>query len=115
MTTEHGVSALADIIWSHMLEHRKADSYDTARAVLASEWLASLLAATADSARADERGRVAEAIAQAIESERSRRWQKHLRDHPYSNGSSCPYDYGEHDGMCAATSIARSIARDGGR
>lgn len=66
-----------------------------------------VLLARVAAARAEERRAVAEEIAQAIEVERSRRWQKHLADHPLSNASSCPYDYGEHDAMCAAAHIAR--------
>jgi hypothetical protein len=48
------------------------------------------------------------AVVRDIEAERSRRWQKHLTDHPYSDGSSCPRDYGEHDALHAAAEIARA-------
>lgn len=65
--------------------------------------VAARVSTAATQARAEERER----IAQAIERERSRRWQKHLTDHPYSDAKSCPRDYGEHDALYAAARIAR--------
>lgn len=76
----------------------------SARAVLASDWLASLLAATADSARADERGKVATAIAQAIEDELVCGCNGEDRH----GGNICHWG-------AASARIARRIARDGGR
>lgn len=49
-----------------------------------------------------------ERIVQAIERRRNEHWQRHLRDHPLSDGSSCPADYAAHDAYRDAAEIARA-------
>lgn len=56
-----------------------------------------------DAALAEQR----EQIARAIEAERNREWQEHLRLHPFADGTSCPRDYGMHDAYARAARIAR--------
>lgn len=52
-----------------------------------------------------------ERIAQAIDAARNEHWQQHLQDHPLSNATSCPYDYGMHDAYARAARIAREATR----
>lgn len=47
-----------------------------------------------------------------IEKARSEHWQEHLRAHPYSDGKSCPRDYGIHDAYAAAANIVREMIRE---
>lgn len=47
--------------------------------------------------------------AQAIERERGKHWQQHLRDHPFADGTSCPRDYGMHDAYARAVSTVHAV------
>lgn len=44
-----------------------------------------------------------------IDTLRNERWQQHLRDHPLSDGTSCPGDYATHDALRAASEITRNV------
>jgi hypothetical protein len=53
-----------------------------------------------------ERRALREAAA-AIEARRNEHWQRHLREHPYADGQSCPGDYAAHDAYYDAARIVR--------
>ena len=47
-----------------------------------------------------------------IDAARHEHWQQHLRDHPHSDGTSCPRDYGVHDALASASNIVRELRRE---
>lgn len=47
--------------------------------------------------------------AAAIKARRNEHWQRHLREHPYADGQSCPGDYAAHDAYYDAARIVRDL------